>query len=123
MFTVGLDDYLTSLIQFKDSYLIVDLQLLFDWFSIKNESISNTIINLPVTIDVPNFSIDEIKQIGLGSLLREAGDAKLEFLGLNTRFGFIASEKFEEYFVYMFSILAPFCSTTFAAKRKKIFVS
>ena len=59
-----------------------------------------------------NYSNEEIKQIIFGSLL---GDGKLELSAKskNARFGFIQSIIFKDYFLFIFSILKPFCLSNF----------
>ena len=100
MFAVGLDGQLINI----SKIFFADLQIL---------KFSNTVdytlsaCSLNIITRKPSNSIDEIKQIIFGSLL---GDANLELppRGLNARFGFIQSNKYESYFLFVFDIFSQF---------------
>jgi hypothetical protein len=72
--------------------------------------------SLPIVISskfkITKYSDDEIKQITFGSLL---GDAKLELpnRGVNARFGFIQSQKYQDYFIQFYFIFETFCSSPY----------
>jgi LAGLIDADG DNA endonuclease family. len=98
MFAVGLDAlfYLSIYIN-EDSLFETELIL------------SSTILT-SLRLYSTNNSIDEIKEVIVGSLL---GDADIELRGraINGRFKIIQSTKYKDYFLMLFEIFSQFCST------------
>lgn len=101
MFSVGLDAQLINVI-------------INNFFALSFNDFSSLIINylfymnaLPIKPQ-KLYNEDEIKQILFGSIL---GDGKLELppRGLNARFGFIQSIKYESYFLNLYSIFKKYC--------------
>ena len=88
----------------------IDIPHYSDWFSSAGKSINATLINLASAVGTPHYSDSELDQITFGSCL---GDAYLQFTGANTRFGFTASAKFEDYFKSIYAIYGIFCSAAY----------
>lgn len=89
--------------------------MIYRWFF--NKFIFFILLNniptiLSSNIKIDRYSNEEIKQINFGSLL---GDGKLELSSraVNARFGFIQSQKFQDYFLHLNSIFSVFCSSSY----------
>jgi hypothetical protein len=108
MFSVGLD---VRLINAMDNNF---LMLNFLNFSCPEGVINNIFYMSALPIKpVKIYNNEEIKQIIFGSIL---GDGKLELplRGLNARFGFIQSVKYEPYFLFLYFILKIYCLSSFS---------
>lgn len=127
MFSVGLDAFMHLFVFnlysfFTVIYLclntrkIVSLVILskkVEKFELLDEKISSDKLSIiKSNNELPIYKENEIKEIILGSLL---GDGNLEksIKSINARFGFIQSTKARDYFIFLYSIFSPFCSTNY----------
>jgi len=89
--------------------------LIYRWFF--NKFIFFILLNniptiLSSNIKIDRYSNEEIKQINFGSLLGD-GNLELSSRAVNARFGFIQSQKFQDYFLHLNSIFSVFCSSSY----------
>lgn len=104
MYAVGLD---VSLYLSDSIFKIITQVTFFDDFLCLKALTGLPIILIP---DKKGYSLGEIREILFGSIL---GDGKLEFIGLNARFGFGQSIIHKPYFLFLYSIFQIYCGVSY----------
>ena len=102
MFAVGLD-------------ALFDLSIYIDEHSLfETELILSSIFVTSLRSYSTNNSLDETKEVIVGSLL---GDADIELRGraINGRFKIVQSTKYKDYFFMLFEIFSQFCSAPYSS--------